>query len=107
MIGSSPWWLLALAGVGTFLLRFSFLGVVRGEVPPLARRILRLVPAAVLSALVLSALAPRAHAAAAGPGGWARLAAALVAAAVAARTRNVLATLAAGMAALWILAAFA
>ena len=107
MNGSSPWLLLALAGAGTFLLRFSFLGVVRGDVPPLARRILRLVPAAVLSALVLSALAPRAHAAAAGPGGWARLTAALVAAIVAARTRNVLATLGTGMVALWVLAALA
>ena len=89
------WTVILLAGVGSFLLRLSFLALVRGEqVPDLAQRALRLVPAAVLAALVVPAVTPA--------GDWARPAAAVAAAAVAWRTRSMLWTLVAGMAVLWL-----
>ena len=105
MSPSAPWLLMAAAGFGTFLLRLSFLALVRGEVPPLMQRILRLAPAAVLAALVLPALAPVTDAAANSPAGWTRPAAAVVAVLVAVRSGSMLATLVAGMAALWLLGA--
>lgn len=97
------WLALALAAVGTLALRFSFIGVLKrsvDEIPDLARRALRLIPAAVLAALVAPSLT---H-----PGGmwdpWnARLLAGMIAALVAWRTKNVLATIGAGMAVLWLL----
>ena len=97
------WVAIALAGAGTLALRLSFIGVLRrsvDEIPDLARRALRLIPAAVLAALVAPSLTQ--------PGAmwdpWnARLLAGLVAAVVAWRTKNVLATIGAGMGVLWLL----
>ena len=100
---TSPWLFMLAAGVGTFLLRLSFLALVRGDVPPLMQRILRLVPAAVLAALVLPAVAPASVAAAGTPAGWIKPVAALIAVLVAVRARSILATLAAGMVALWVM----
>ena len=66
------WTVILLAGVGSFLLRLSFLALVRGDqVPDLAQRALRLVPAAVLAALVVPAVTPS--------GDWTRPVAAVVA----------------------------
>ena len=103
MSTSAPWLLIAAAGLGTFLLRLSFLALVHGEVPPLMQRILRLVPAAVLAAIVLPALAPATAAEVSTPTGWIRPAAAVVAVIVAVRSGSMLATLVAGMVALWLL----
>lgn len=96
---------MVVAGVGTLALRFSFIGLLRrgvDEIPELARRVLRLVPAAVLAAIVAPGLT---H-----PGTvldpWnVRMLAGAVAAVAAWRTRNVSATIAVGMAALWLLQA--
>jgi branched-subunit amino acid transport protein len=89
------WTVIVLAGAGSFLLRLSFLALVRGDqVPDLAQRALRLVPAAVLAALVVPAVTPS--------GDWTRPAAAIVAALAAWRTRSMLWTLVAGMGVLWL-----
>jgi len=99
------WPVLVLVGIGTFLLRLSFVGLAgRLSLPDPVARALRFVPAAVLSAIIVPAVfrtetgsldlllvAPR-------------VLAALVAIAVAWRTRNILATLAAGMLVLWLTA---
>lgn len=101
---ASIWTIILVAGAGTLLIRVSFIGLTRPDtnVPPFAQRALRLVPAAVLSALAAAGLFR--------PGGdldfiSARLAAGIVAIVVAWRTRSVVATLIAGMATLWILEA--
>ncbi len=100
MSTTSVWTLFLVVGLGTFLLRLSFLGTVRGAMPPLLKRALRLVPAAVLTALVVPAAVPASMTTAAD------LAApvALAASAVTARlSRSVLLTLAVGMIVLWVL----
>jgi len=102
----SAWgWILAL-GLGTFAIRASFLlPRRRGEPSPYVTRVLQLVPAAVLSALVVPALfyvdgvfAPT----------WTndRLVAGVIAAVVAWRAKNVMVTLIAGMTVLWALMLF-
>lgn len=100
-------WVFALAGLATFATRLSFIALLgREETPLLLRRALRLVPPAVLTALVVPELVLRDGAADLSPGNL-RLLAGLVAVAVALRWRNVLLTIAAGMAALWGLQAIA
>ena len=96
------WLTIVLAGAGTFVARISFLGVAhRIADPPIAlQRILRMIPPAALAALVLPAFVR--------PGGQLdltqpRLVAGLVATVVAFWTKNVLVTLAVGMAVLIIL----
>ena len=99
------WVVMVVAAVGNLVLRYSFIGLLNrslDEIPDLARRALRLIPAAVLAALIAPALT---H-----PGGgldlWnERLLAGVIAALVAWRTKNVLATISVGMAALWLLQA--
>jgi branched-subunit amino acid transport protein len=99
------WLLLLVIGLGTFALRLSFIHWFGSrEMPAWLGRPLRFVPAAVLPALVAPAVIYGGDA----PGFSAdnpRLLAALVAAVVAWRSRNVLWTLAAGMIALWIIQA--
>ena len=96
---------IAAIAVGTFLLRLSFVHWWSDrEVPPVVQRRLRLVPAAVLCALVLPAVAfPDSGG---GTAGTARLVAGGVAALVAIRTRNVALTIGVGMLALWVLQRF-
>ena len=97
------WIVLILMGVVTYGLRLSLIGLTgRWEVPPLVSRALRFVPPAVLSAIVLPELVQ--------PGGTLnlslgnlRLLAGVLAILVAWRTRNVLLTVGAGMAGLWLL----
>jgi branched-subunit amino acid transport protein len=93
---------IVLAGAGSYALRASFLAAARRlvDLPPLAERILRQIPPAVLAALVLPALVR--------PGGdldlWQpKLLAGVVAAVVSWRTRNVGLTLAVGMVLLFAL----
>lgn len=93
------WVAIFLAGAGTFAMRASFIAAAHrlSEVPPWLARVLRQIPAAALAAIVLPAIVrPEGTFDVLQP----RLFAALVAALVAWRTRNVLATLALGMAVL-------
>jgi branched-subunit amino acid transport protein len=92
-------------GVGTFLLRLSFMPLVEqtGRIPVL-RRALRFVPAAVLPALVMPALLYQDNTLDFSLGN-ARLLAGLVAIVVARLSRNALLTLASGMITLWLLQA--
>jgi branched-subunit amino acid transport protein len=92
---------LAVAGLLTFATRLSFIALLgSADVPPLLKRGLRYVPPAVLSAIVFSEVIVREGSPDVGVGNV-RLLAAAVAALVAWRTRNVLLTVAVGMAALW------
>ena len=97
------WTVIGVAAAGTFALRFSFIGILkRGpeDIPDLARRALRLIPAAVMAALALPGLTNPQESFDL----WnERMLAGLIAAAVAWRTKNVVATIAVGMAALWLL----
>jgi branched-subunit amino acid transport protein len=97
---ATVWTVLGVIGLGTLLLRVSFIALLGRveDIPPLTMRILRLIPAAVLAAIVAPALT---HSA--GPFDIAtdRFVAGVVAAVVAWRTRNVLATLVVGMGVLW------
>lgn len=93
---SEVWLAIVLAGLGTYVFRASFLAFAGRlvDVPPLAQRVLRQIPPAVLAALVVPALVR--------PGGqldlWQpRLLAGLVAAFISWRTRNVGLTLVVGM----------
>jgi branched-subunit amino acid transport protein len=99
---SSTWIAIGLAGIGTFLMRASFLLAARrlANVPEGVQRVLRQIPPAALAALVLPALLR--------PDGdldlWQpELAAGLLAALVGWRTRNIAATLAVGMGVLFVL----
>jgi branched-subunit amino acid transport protein len=97
---------LAVAGLITFATRLSFIALLgRYEVPPFFQRALRFVPPAVLSAIVFTEVVVRDGAADLRPENV-RLLAAAVAAGVAWRTRNVLLTIGAGMAALWMAQSF-
>ena len=98
-------WLIVLgAAAGSYVLRVSFVTLLgrMDEVPPRVKRTLAFVPPAVLAALVAPELLLR-------DGSFAvaldndRLLAGLLAAAVAWRTEDMLATVAAGMAALYAL----
>ena len=98
-------WMLtfAVAGLLTFLTRLSFIALLgRVETPPLLARALRLVPPAVLSAIILPELLVRQGRIDLSTSNL-RLPAGLLATAVALKTRSVFATIAAGMAALWLL----
>jgi branched-subunit amino acid transport protein len=96
---------LALAGLVTFATRLSFIALLaHARTPPLLARALRLVPFAVLSAIILPELVIRDGAPHLSPDNL-RLVAGLVAAGVALATRNVFLTIAAGLGALWALQA--
>lgn len=101
------WLTIAGVGLGTYLLRLSFIALWQKlRIPGVINQALAYVPAAVLAALVLPALLR--------PEGFIdlstgnlRLLAGLAAAAVAWCSRSVLLTLAAGMGLLWLLQAIA
>lgn len=95
------WGIFLAVGVGTFIMRLSFVELYgRWQMPPLLSRALVYVPASVLAALVLPAVVYPA-----GQGGFAfdnpQVPAAIVAAWVAWKTRSTVLTLFVGMAALW------
>lgn len=107
LTGLPLWTTIAIIGAGTYALRLSFIFLLgRVEFPPKAQHALRYVPAAVLSALVLPAFV-RPEGAIDLSFGNLHLIAGVIAALVAWGTRNMLATLAAGMVALWLLQAVA
>jgi branched chain amino acid efflux pump len=104
MVGSLTLWaVIVIVGVLNYLSRLSFIAIfARRSMPPMLARALKYVPAAMLTALVLpmvvstpslsSLVSPR-------------VIAALLAGVVGFVTRNTLATVAAGMGALWLLQA--
>ncbi|MBZ0267136.1 AzlD domain-containing protein [bacterium] len=105
-VAAAPAWFwpaVLVIGAGTFLFRSAFVhGLAGRELPPGVARALRLVPAAALSALIVSTIATAA-AAETSSLGPPRLWAALLALVVALRVRNMFLTIATGMVALWIL----
>lgn len=105
MSHNSIWLVIGLAGAGTFLIRLSFLALVRSDnVSESLRRVLRLVPAAVLAAIVLPATFPLLGEAGLTEGfDWPRPLAVLIASLAAWRTRNMFVTIAVGMGALWLI----
>lgn len=53
MTDTQIWLLIALLGLGTFVIRFSFLGLIGDrELPPIVLRLLRYTPVAVIPGLV-------------------------------------------------------
>ncbi|MEI8131593.1 MAG: AzlD domain-containing protein [Leptolinea sp.] len=97
------WLVLILGGLGTYLLRLSFILIFQHiQIPAYMERILRLVPPAVFSAIVLPELLVRDGAVQFSVSNL-RLLAGLMAAVIALRTRNVLITIASGMVILWVL----
>ena len=97
------WTVILLGGLGTFLLRASFfaLPAMNTEGGIMARG-LKMVPIAVLAAVVMPALTVRGPSLDE-PSGQARLIAAIVAGVIAWRSQNILATLVGGMVTLWSL----
>ncbi len=97
------WWLLLLGGLATYLTRLSMILLFsRWQIPPWLGRALRLVPAAVFSAIIAQEVFVN--------NGQInlsfhneRILAALTASLIAWRTKNILLTLAVGMATLWAL----
>ena len=101
----SIWMMILALGVGTFLIRFSFLGLLGGrELPEWLVRHLRYVPVAVLPGLIAPMVAwPEATGGALDP---ARSLAALTALAIGAWFRSVLGAIFGGMAALYLVQYF-
>ena len=100
MSGAEIWAIIVLLGLGTFLIRFSFLGLVGDRrLPPIVLRLLRYTPVAVIPGLVAPlVLWPAATGGQMDP---ARITAAVVTVAVGLWTRNVLAAIVAGAATLF------
>jgi branched-subunit amino acid transport protein len=95
------WLMMLIAGIVTYATRLSFILLVgQRQVPPLARRALRFVPPAVLTAIIVPEIMLQNGQLAITPGN-ARLLAGLLAILVAWRTRNALLTIVVGMLALW------
>ena len=95
------WVVILVLGAGTFLIRYSFIGLV-GErsLPPWAQRLLRYVPVAVMPGLVAPLIVwPHATAGVPDP---ARLLAAAATLAIGAATRSVLGAIAGGMIVLYV-----
>jgi branched-subunit amino acid transport protein len=97
------WLILILGGLGTYLLRLSFILIFQHvKMPEFMEKILRLVPPAVFSAIVLPELLVRDGSVQFSVTNL-RLIAGLLAAVIALKTRNVLITIASGMVILWLL----
>lgn len=94
------WAAILSLGVGTFLIRWSFIGALGGrELPLWAARLLRYVPVTVIPALVAPMVAwPKATGGEPDP---VRICAAAAALAVGAVTRNAIAAIFVGMAVVW------
>lgn len=93
---NATWTTIVLAGLGTFAMRASFIAVADRlvTVPPWAQRLLRQIPPAALASIVLPALVrPEGQLDLTHP----RFFAGIVAALVAWKTNNVMATLVVGM----------
>lgn len=104
MSDATIWTVILGLGAATYLIRFSFLGLLAGKrVPAWAAEALSFVPVAVLPAIIapMVALSPETR-------DWAephRVLAAALALAAGMATRNMLAAIATGMGAFWALSA--
>ncbi|GAA0298397.1 AzlD domain-containing protein [Halarchaeum salinum] len=98
----TTWALIVAIAVPTYLLRFSFIGLLGrlGEVPDWAERALAFVPAAVLAALVVPDVVT-VHSTVVATLAQEKVVAGAAAAAVAYYTEDVLATIAVGMGVFW------
>lgn len=102
----SDWAVVATIGVGTYLLRLSFIGVLGTRPMPVwAQRPLKYVAPAVLAALVLPAVTLVDGSVDLSPLGNPRFLAAVVAGLIAWRLRSVAAVIVVGMGLLWVLQA--
>lgn len=98
----SPWLLIGIIGLGTYLMRLSFVALFgRHGVPAVLEAPLRYVAPAVLAALVAPAVVAPGGVFDIGTGNP-RVAAMVVAILVAIKTRSVIWTIMAGMGALWL-----
>lgn len=98
----SLWLIIVAVGLGTFLIRFSFIWVLgRGKVHPTLQRLLQFVPPAVLAALIMPSfiISPQGVVSLSN----ARLWAGLIAALVAWKTKSVVLTIVTGLVVLWVL----
>ena len=104
MSSTIAWWaVIVIVGVLNFLSRLSFIAVfARVEMPPPVGRALRFVPAAMLTAIVVPAVVFVTPGALVFSYTNPKLVAALAAAFIAWATRSAVATMATGMAALWL-----
>lgn len=102
MDSMTVWIVIIGMGIGTFLIRFSFLGLMSGRsFPDWAMRLLRYVPVAVMPGLVAPLVVwPAATGGEVDP---ARMGAAIVALAIGAATRNVLGAIFGGLTTLYLL----
>lgn len=109
MVDMNTYWPVALGvGLGTLAIRASFILVMdKLSLPELVHRMLRFIPASVLPALVVPAVFLHGSGGDVSWAGWERSAAWIIAVIIAWKTRNVLATIGAGMAALWVIRALA
>ena len=97
------WLTLVIAGLLTYLTRLSFIALLdRWQLPPLVLRALRFVPPAVLSAIIFPELFIHSGNLDISFYNF-RLIAGIIAAVVGWKTRNIFLTIAAGMAALYLL----
>lgn len=95
------WLVIGVLGIGTFLIRYSFIGLVGDRLPGWAMRLLRYVPMAVIPALVAPLVVwPQATGGEPDP---ARLVAATAALGIGAATRSVLGAIVGGMGTLYLL----
>ena len=102
----NPWLVVVVIGLGTYLTRLSFVGLLGARaLPRWAERPLQFVAPAVLAALVAPAVMLRDGAFQAAPAVNPRLYAALLAGLVAWRFKNLSMAVVVGMGALWILQA--
>lgn len=98
---ASIWLVILCLGIGTYLIRVSFLGLIGDRpLPGWASRLLRYVPVAVMPGLVAPLVVW--PAATGGHADAPRIAAAIAALAIGAITRNTLGAVAAGMATLYL-----
>ena len=104
MRSAIDWWIVILVvGALNFLSRLSFIAVfAHFEMPPLVARGLRFVPAAMLTAIVVPSVVFSAPGTLAFTYANPKLVAAAIAAAVAWRTKDAVATMGIGMVALWL-----
>lgn len=100
-LDSTILWIVMLGiGGGTFLIRFSFICLFgKKQMPEVLMRSLRLVPAAIFSALIVPSFALTQQATFS-VGNY-RMWAGIIAVGIAWKTRNVILTIVAGMAVLW------
>ena len=102
----NPWLMIGLIGLGTYLMRLSFVGLVGARGLPVGvQQVLKYVAPAVFAAIIAPAVILVDGAVTVAPDANPRLLAAVAAGLVAWRSRSVTATIGAGMAILWILQA--